>query len=905
MTAENELSNSSPQNMSELVAALASRGDATAVIDFRVTETLCISYRELAGRAGRFRNHFVEVGPKNNRIILLAPPSPDCIAAVLGAFYANICVVSLDTQLPDDVLRHTIEDCDGTHVVTTTALADRVKKLFPNNTLTYLYLDTAQSPNPGVTPDNVQDSRTVGTQIEQSAVAALFYTSGTTAMPKGVPLTHGNLLFEVQAIRDGKLLDAQSRVLLPLPIHHVYPFVLGLLTPLALGATVVLPQAMTGPQLIRALVGAQVTHLLGVPRLYEALLSAIHNELKNHGRLVSLALKGLLALSRQLRLRTGLYTGRLLLWPLHRRIGPDLRILASGGAPIPEVVVNELEAIGWQVAIGYGLTETSPLITLRVPGKRGRGSVGQAVAGMEIRIVPVETVSAPMGEVQVHGPGVFHGYHKLAAKTAEAFTEDDWFRTGDLGWLDDDGYLFLGGRLSTLIVTPGGENVQPDQLEECYSQHPAIKEIGILQHGKGLAAVVVPNLDEGKTTNGDAVAQAVRDALHQSGEKLASYQQVSRFVITHEKLDRTRIGKIKRPQLKALFNALSTSAEREAAAVAASRGTSKTPSDAVLMAQQAPAQVWSWLVKTYPNVRLSPNTELKLELGIDSLDWLEITHSVRQLTGIELDETVINRLRTVRDLLTTVAHSAQQAETGDFPEKLFGESEIEPRENRIEQLTAVSKPAVLAYWFIFQINRLLMKTLFRVRAKGLDNLDGNPPFIIAPNHISYLDSFALAAILTFGQARGTCWAGWTGVVSATAWRRACSNLAQVIAVDPNRPASSLANAAAALRRRKALVWYPEGRRSPDGELHPFKPGIGMLLQELDVPVIPVYIRGSDQALPPGARWIHLHRIDISVGKPLRRDELMLRGTGTSPQGRITSGLFNAIKELQPERQPPP
>ncbi|RLA46063.1 MAG: hypothetical protein DRR06_05905 [Gammaproteobacteria bacterium] len=419
-----------PRDLQEFVASLDSRGTSTAIIVFDADGSEEISYTEIAHLARRFGGHLAEHMVENHRVIILPPSSPNHIAAALGAFYAGICVVPLDTQLPENMLRHIVEDSDSSHIITTAVHAERVKKLFPERPLKYFLLDSQPDRATYSLPEAAENDCSPGFVVDENAVAALFYTSGTTGKPKGVPLTHANLIFQITTIGERRLLGPGSRVLLPLPLHHVYPFVLGVLAPLALGATMVLPFALTGPQLSRALIDAEVTHLIGVPRLYEALLSTIWAQLRERNKLAYGAFRAAFALSRWVRLRTGLHIGKQLLWPLHKRIGSKLRVMASGGALLPESLAGELEAFGWKVSIGYGLTETSPLITLTPPGKGKTGSVGKIIDGIELRVAPLAQVPAPEGEIQVRGPGVFRAYYKLPEKTRQAFTKDGWFRTG-------------------------------------------------------------------------------------------------------------------------------------------------------------------------------------------------------------------------------------------------------------------------------------------------------------------------------------------------------------------------------------------------------------------------------------------------------------------------------------------
>src|SRR5439155_3268516 len=228
-------------------------------------------------------------------------------------------------------------------------------------------------------------------------------------------------------------------------LHHVYPFVIGMLAALTFGLPIILPHSLTGPQMIRALHEGQATVMLGVPRLYRALRAAVAARSQAGGRLAAMLFRAGAALCTWLRRRLGLRLGKLLLRPLHRQFGPRLRVLVSGGAALDPDLAWGLEGLGWQVASGYGLTETAPILTLDPPGQARIGSVGRPLPGVDIRIAPSSRSDEPKppeagrggrpheeGEILARGPKIFAGYWNLPEKTREAFTEDGWFRTGDL-----------------------------------------------------------------------------------------------------------------------------------------------------------------------------------------------------------------------------------------------------------------------------------------------------------------------------------------------------------------------------------------------------------------------------------------------------------------------------------------
>ena len=408
---------------------------------------------------------------------------------------------------------------------------------------------------------------------------------------------------------------------------------------------------------------------MGVPGLFEALYSGIEARVESAGRIAALLFKANLSLSLWLRRWLGLHLGKLLLRPLHQQVGPQLRIMACGGATLDPELAWKLEAIGWQVAIGYGLTETAPLLTLNPPGAAKIGTVGKPIPGVELRIDSSDSrhglaqgryvapqLKHPSGEILARGPNVFAAYWNLPEKTAEAFTPDGWFRTGDLGFFDQEGYLHLTGRLSTLIVTEGGEKVQPDDVEEAYREATVISEIGVLQQDGKLVAVILPKLRQIHPRNEQAIGQAIREAVQRVSERLPSYQRISDFVLTRDSLARTRLGKIRRHLLAERYE--QEKARRDRAVSLGSMAREEMPAEDLALLEDATAkQVWDLLAQRYAAKRLSLGTSPQLDLGIDSLEWLNLTLEIRRRAGVELSEEAIGRIATVRDLLREVSEA--------------------------------------------------------------------------------------------------------------------------------------------------------------------------------------------------------------------------------------------------------
>lgn len=878
-------------------------GQQPAVIAFGKEDVEEFSYADLKHTAESFaaglRKRGIESGEK---IAFLAPSSFRWIAACLGAFKAGVVPVPLDVQFDDEALVHVLNDSKPRLLITETQQAPRLEELELETQFDLLLLDAEESDDHSWQRLTSETSEEFPSP-EADDEAVLFYTSGTTGTPKGVPLTQRNLASQLDVLLNADLVNDEDRVLLPLPLHHVYPFVVGLLTPLARGLPIVLPYSLAGPQMVRALKEGRVSVIIGVPRLYRALTDGVAEKVESSGWLARVGLGGAIRLSSGLRRKLGIRAGKWLLRPLHREFGPDVRVAACGGSPLEEDLAWKLESLGWQVAVGYGLTETSPLLTLNPPGKAKIGSVGKPVSNVELKVEPTEEGEDPsdsdgktVGEVLARGPGVFGGYRNLPEKTEGVFTEEGWFRTDDLGFLDEERYLHIRGRKGTMIVTEGGENVQPDHTEKVYAQHPAIREIGVLEEEGKLVGLIVPETAEIGQTDGDGqqLEQDLQQAVEQQGRELPSYERLGDFQLTRESLPRTRLGKIQRHKLRERYEQAASGQDKtEAKPISLDEMTSD---DRALLNDPAARQIWDLLTEKYAERRLTPDTNLRIDLGVDSLEWMNLSLAIRKKARIEIDEEAMGRIETVRDLLEEAAnvsaHGGQTADT-DFledPEAAIDEKQkrfLEPH-GRLSSL--ISRAA-------FGVSGLSTRSLFRLEVEGTENLpDG--PCVIAPNHLSYLDAPAVAAALPDKRLRETYWAGWTGTLFRNPLFRQFSRLARVVPIDPQTGVlSSLAFGAAVLERGQTLVWFPEGERSPNGQLQPFRAGVGLLLEHHSVPVVPTLIEGAHEALPPGRAVPRFKKIRVTFGEPLDPQSL-IEDDAEEPHQQIVDALYNAVAAMR-------
>ncbi len=319
---------------SSVVDGLSARGERPALVSFGEEGLEIWSYGELGDLVLRLARGLRGAGvDRGDHVALLAGNSKKWVAACLAVISAGAVVVPLDAQLGDEALGRVLVDSGARHVFTTADQAGRLENVGVDVGLREILLDVGEDDERSWRC-LLRDEDVVLPPVEPDDVAALFYTSGTTGAAKGVPLSHANLVFQIDSLLGADLVSDEDRVLLPLPLHHVYPFVMGMLTPLAAGLPIVLPQSLTGPQLVRALREGEATLIVGVPRLYGALYSGIEERVGSGGRLAATMFSGAVGLCVKLRRLTGLDAGKLLLSRSPSRWSPwSLSWLSSRGEP--------------------------------------------------------------------------------------------------------------------------------------------------------------------------------------------------------------------------------------------------------------------------------------------------------------------------------------------------------------------------------------------------------------------------------------------------------------------------------------------------------------------------------------------------------------------------------------------
>jgi long-chain acyl-CoA synthetase len=805
-------------------AAALAHGEKTAFHFFR-DGWQTLSYGEFIHIADALAGRLKAFGiGKGDRVAIIAENRPEWPAAYMGVLMAGAQAVPVDMRLTAFEIRNIIEDSEAKCAVHTRETEDDVREAAGGLQVDLLDLDAIDRSErfPQVDMDDT----------DEEDVASLLYTSGTTGSPKAVMLTHKNICSDADAVLSAGIIGGEYNILSVLPLHHTYPFMCTFVVPMLLGAAMTFPKGLKGPELLSAIRETGVTVLIGVPQMLELMYKRMMERIRESR--LSWALLRLIALSGRLRGRWDVN----LMGRLFAPLGRQFRFMASGGARLDPAVMRGLEALGFTVLEGYGLTETSPIVAFNPLERRKPGSVGRALSPAEITILsPSE---AGEGEIAVRGPMVMMGYYRRPGETAEVM-RDGWFRSGDLGYMDEDGYLFITGRLKELIVLGSGKNVYPEEVEKHYLQCPLVKEICVVEDGGRLRAVIVPDTGHARAEKVGNIDEALRWDISELSEALPAHMRIKGYVLRSESLPRTPLGKLRRYLI-----------EREVERKAPEGGIED---DAALLAEEAGRAIVGCLKPLLGEdmaVRASDN--LELDLGLDSLMRVELAVSLERVISVKIPETLMSEVQTVGDLLETVRElgeaggEAEKREARGVEAVLAEEPSIEDKKKVGLERGVIERtfPAVA-----LGLLRLLMKLFFRLEARGLGNIPA-PPCIIAANHGSYLDGFAVAAGVSPGVFRGLYFLGiqkyFAGRLTSLFGR-----LAHVIPIDPDAYLhNALKLSSYVLRNGNSLLIFPEGGRTFDGNVMRFKKGVGILAQKLGVPVVPARIEGTYEIWPRGA-----------------------------------------------------
>jgi long-chain acyl-CoA synthetase len=821
-----------PESLSDFfVEHFTLHADQRAYRQKRGYRTESFRYGQVLNLARRFALQLDARGiHKGDRMMLWAENCAEWVAVFVGCALRGVVVVPMDDAASADFANRVAQQVDAKllvgsreHVTQWAANANSAAPLVLEDLTGRLPPGAGEDPTIAITPDDILQ---------------IVFTSGTTADPKGVVITHGNVLANIAPLeREMRAYLKYERFVHPvrflnlLPLSHVFGQFLGMFLPPILGGVVIFQDELKPSEIVSTIRRERVSVLVCVPRVLQSLKQKLERDLADRGR------------AEQFRERFKAAAGKHFLhrWWIFRSIrqqfGWKFWAFISGGAALDGETEEFWGRLGYAVIQGYGLTETTSLISVNHPFKLGKGSIGKVLPGREIKL-------ASDGEILVRGGGVASGYwDREGARTVS--DEQGWYRTGDVGEIDEAGNLYFKGRKKDVIVTPGGTNVYPEDLEAALRQQPEVKDcvvVGIDRGGNAEPCAVVILRDHAD----------VESVVRRANESLAEYQRMHMWLEwPQEDFPRTSTQK---PRRKAI-------ADEVQARVHGANLTAKDGANGPL------ADLISRV--TGRTVALTESATLDSDLGLSSLDRVELLSAVEDRYQIDLSESRFSTLKTVGDLERMLHGEGAPAQGYHYPKWVLH--------------WPVTWIRLLAHYLLM---RPAVFLLGWPRIIGRENLAGvSGPLLIISNHIGDVDpGFILTAlparirhylaVATGGEALEAL---RTPPPDRSFFGRIYDRVQWIFGVSllnlfplPRQAGfrKSFEYAGQAVDRGYSILVFPEGRHTTDGKISPFRSGIGLLAQNLNVPVLPMRIDGMFELKQAGKKIAPPHKISVRVGKPL-------------------------------------
>lgn len=850
-----------------LLEEMAERHDrAVAFQRFEGEGLTRITFLDVLARAEATAGRLAALGVgKGARVMLGAQNHPDWPIAYLGVLRAGATVVPVDGALEAGPATNLLRASGARVLLCDEAFLDKAGREALAAVPGVVHLDLHAATDPLDAP-----AAPPRPALSGDDVASVIYTSGTTGTPKGVMLTHKNFCAMLAALAPVFPLSSGDRVLSVLPLHHTFEFSCGFLLPFSRGARVIYLDELSSDRLSAAMRASRVTAMVGVPALWQLLERRINGEVRDLGSAAETTFDLALSLNRLLGEKLGLNVGRALFGRVHQAFGGNLRYLISGGAALSPDTARLFEGLGLPLAEGYGLTEAAPVLTVAkaAPGARA-GNVGKPVPGVEIKIASPDP--SGVGEVLARGPNVMAGYADNPEATALTLDADGWLHTGDLGKLDRKGRLTLVGRSKDVIVGANGENIYPDDVERMLGDIDGISELSILgitdpRGGERAACLAVPArpADQGEdppTTEAFLEARALANKnLRAAIARLPTALQPPVVLLHDEKLPRTSTRKVKRNEVRALV-------ERLVAATAKPGEQGKGGGSAVRAAVAAIARKGE--------AEIHGGLRLREDLALDSLMSMELVAALEAaFPGRKVAPAVATS--------GTVAELEQALDVDSSgPKKIVRDEDDTDEKPSVVLPEAVRTTAKTA---IALLQQKFYSDVMHTRVTGRSFIPHNRNTLVVANHASHLDmGLTKHALGSYGRELVALAARDYFFESSELRRTVVENFTNLAPLDRGgNLRETLREVGQLIDEGKTVLIFPEGTRSPDGQIREFKGAVGHLALHHDIDLLPVYLGGTYEAMPKKSKIPTRRDLVARIGPPLEIDQLRRLTAGLKP-----------------------
>ena len=786
-------------------------------------------------RALQYIDVFAEQMPSGNdkRIVVFSENSEGWVYAFFSIWQKGAVAVPVDASSTVSDFSYILRDCTPHGIWTSQHNVPVVEQALSQTGLDipYYVIEEKMKCEPEPTrelPDSLPWAE-LDVPYNQK-VALIIYTSGTTGSPKGVMLSYQNLMANIKGVsQDVRIYTSKSRVMILLPLHHVLPLMGSLIAPFWKGGGVAICPSLTAPDLMDTLCRGKVAIVIGVPRLWQMLYGGIKKKIDSN--IITAFLFNMCAFFRSRTL------SRLVFGSIRRKMGGNIKYFVSGGAALSKDIGEGLKTLGLDVLEGYGMTETAPIICFTRPTDIRPGCVGLPLPGIECKLVN--------GELCAKGPNVMLGYYNRPEETAQVIDKDGFIHTGDLATIDKKGRVTITGRTKEIIVLSNGKNIEPSEIEyklEQYDQY--VKEVAVMQDGDLLRAIVVPQTIWASMLNDTQVEVALKhEVIEPYNRTVANYKKVMALTVYRGELPRTKLDKLQRFKLQALLEACRTA-------------------QPIRPEEPEPDTEEYRIIKQYieqeKKVPVKPSSHIETDLAMDSLDKVGLQGFIEHTFGMKILVEEMAAFPNIKAMAEHVASCKTKVEVEEVDwHSLLNESVTDLR---IPQASCFFPFANKCFKLFFKVyNSLGIHGRIQIPAKG--------PYILAPNHQSFVDGPVVLSGLTCRQIK-TCYFFATEQHVRGKFRRALADKNNTIIMEQAHLKESIQKLAEVLKNGKNIVIFPEGSRTHDGDLGDFKLSFAILSKELNVPIVPVCIRGAYDALPRHRKFLFPRHIEVHYLPPI-------------------------------------
>ena len=731
------------------------------------------------------------------KVLICAQNSPEWCFAFYGTMRCNAIAVPLDSQSTKKEIEYVINDCHPDIVFISEDKMEMFNDINLQGARLFTKNDVQLSDNEDIPATDIPLGALEDTML-------INYTSGTTGNPKGVMLSFKNVMFNVDSVsKQVPIFQEDSNVMMLLPVHHILPLLGSVVAPLYMGGTVHIAEAMNAEAIIKTLNAGAVSIIIGVPRLYDMLVKGIMNKI--NASFVTRLLYKITQLIGSDAVSKTVFSS------VHKKFGGHVKYLVCGGAALSKETATILKTLGLYVLEGYGMTETAPMISFTRPGRRKVGYAGELLPNIEVKI-------SEKGEICVKGDNVMQGYYKREEETNDII-KDGWLHTGDMGILDKYG-LKITGRIKEIIVTSNGKNINPELLEkEFMSESAYVQEIGIFLHEDALHAAVRPNMAAIRQVDLDAMDALIKKEVERFNAEQPQYKRIKQYHIMSDELPKTRLGKVQRFLLPVLLAKPKTANVQES-----------------LEGKSEVYKLLKAFIEDETKSIANENDHFEIDLSMDSLSKVSLLAYIENTFGILLNEEAMENLNTLAKLTDYIENNEHSFNTNKITWK-----EILATKTDVK----LAKPGFI-HWFTDTFAKTLFSICYRFRVRGSKKLPKTPCIIVA-NHRSAIDGMLITYnfshkinkdIFFFAKEKH-----WRSKIAKFFARKN-----NIILMDINKNVrQSLQEMCAVLQKGKHIIIFPEGTRSKDNKMKKFKETFAILSKELNVPVVPVAIAGSESA----------------------------------------------------------